>query len=517
MTIRFLGVAFLFAAVMTDLFGQQPRTGPDGGVMRLQQTSFSGGDGTADNPYQISSQADLDRLNDATVDNQTAGRYYVLTKDLTDQPYTRIIGTGDGVFQGHFDGQGHTVRVEIDLPKDNYVGLFSYVGGGTVSHLRVSGTVVGSAYVGGIVGCAEQSVLVGLVADCDVTGSTYTGGVFGAVGEACHIARSANYGTVSGGFMTGGVGGAIISHQKGCVVDRCANYGEILGDKEATGGVLGYSGQGKGNNIRCIANYGRISGERSVAGLIGNPLWNDTISYCISFGTGSTNQVGGALGNANAENVKEFYYDWQYLNSQAAYPNRMKSTAQLVGHAMESQDAESGFTADDWLFADGLLPRPLMDGEEKSERALLYATPILLSSDNSLDHITDGFMVGTANGVEWTSQRGRVVFEGVEARPVSVGADVLTARLGTYTRDFYVEVADVSSGIGTVSAGAPMVQGGVGCVVLGLPQKSQVDIYGADGTLDVRRVLPAGIHSLRVGQGIRLVHAGDKVYKVLVR
>ncbi|MDR1115371.1 MAG: hypothetical protein LBL33_04365, partial [Tannerella sp.] len=74
---------------------------------------YSGGDGTVNDPYLISTKADMEAL--ATAVNggtNYTGKYFLLTADLTG--ITTIIGLEYArPFKGNFDGGGHVLNVTI--------------------------------------------------------------------------------------------------------------------------------------------------------------------------------------------------------------------------------------------------------------------------------------------------------------------------------------------------------------------------------------------------------------------
>ena len=134
---------------------------------------------------------------------------YVLKNDIGSEtaPVTAVIS---GTFTGTFDGNGHTVWLNIS--STNNVGLFSKVGtNGTIKNVIVTGSVTGNNYVGGVVG-----VCSGIVENCGnlaaITVKTKRGG--GIVGQLAN-------GTVS----------------------NCYNGGSVS-DKTHTGALVGYSQKG---------------------------------------------------------------------------------------------------------------------------------------------------------------------------------------------------------------------------------------------------------------------------------
>lgn len=147
---------------------------------------FAGGDGSKDNPYQISNGAELaylaQQVNSEKIDSEDT--FITLTNniDLNNKAWTPI-GKSDSVFAGTFDGNGHTISgLYINITGSYspakkgrlYQGLFGCVEDGTVQNLIVTGSVtigneksVNVSYIGGIVGINDG----GKVQNCGFYGT----------------------------------------------------------------------------------------------------------------------------------------------------------------------------------------------------------------------------------------------------------------------------------------------------------------------------------------------------------
>lgn len=147
---------------------------------------FAGGDGSKDNPYQISNGAELaylaQQVNSEKIDSEDT--FITLTNniDLNNKAWTPI-GNSDSVFAGTFDGNGHTISgLYINITGSYspakkgrlYQGLFGCVEDGTVQNLIVTGSVtignkksVNVSYIGGIVGINDG----GKVQNCGFYGT----------------------------------------------------------------------------------------------------------------------------------------------------------------------------------------------------------------------------------------------------------------------------------------------------------------------------------------------------------
>ena len=125
------------------------------------------GEGTAENPYIINSDADLKALQEIVNNgNEVSGKYFRLDADIYGGNISTIGNSSDNPFKGHFDGNGHTITGLSSC-------LFGYMYG-TVKNLTlleadVKCQSVGAAlalYVGDSEGSAN-----GEISNCYVSGT----------------------------------------------------------------------------------------------------------------------------------------------------------------------------------------------------------------------------------------------------------------------------------------------------------------------------------------------------------
>ena len=161
---------------------------------------FAGGAGTVDDPYKISTGAELAYLAEKVNGGESySGEYFKLTNDIRlneqDVPtggnsWTPIGNGFDESFSGIFDGAGHVIR-GLYISDAAFPGLFGMVDG-TVQNLVVQGSVTGgneaigeSGAAGGICSTSEGEIqncgFYGKVSDS--TDMLFIGGVAG-IGNA---------------------------------------------------------------------------------------------------------------------------------------------------------------------------------------------------------------------------------------------------------------------------------------------------------------------------------------------
>ncbi|HRP03004.1 MAG TPA: GLUG motif-containing protein, partial [Candidatus Kapabacteria bacterium] len=250
------------------------------GAINALSGTYSGGDGTSGNPYQISKTADLIELANTSGD---WSKHFVQTANIAfnddssqvdwdgngtvefsgnDQYGFSPIGNSGTNFTGSYNGQNYTIsNLYIKRETTSYIGLFGRTGSGSsigslalinvyikgqynvgglsgyndgsVSGCYSSGAVSGSDYVGGLLGFNDNGSVSGCYSSGAVSGSDYVGGLVGW-----------NYGSVSGCYSSGtvsgstGVGGLVGWNMSGTVIS-------CYWDTETSGQSSSASGTGK--------------------------------------------------------------------------------------------------------------------------------------------------------------------------------------------------------------------------------------------------------------------------------
>ena len=172
------------------------------------------------------------------------------------------IGTPDNAYVGDFCGFEHTVSgLYFNDSNADYVGLFGYVGSGTVNHVGVIDSYFnGSGAVGGVVGYNEGTVEYAY-------SNSYVGGI-------------------------GCIGGVVGYNQS--TVKYAYNTGTVSGDL-GVGGVVG-SNQ---STVKYAYNTGSVSGETNVGGVAGENFDTATVTNCYFDSTVYTgNAIGADSGTA---------------------------------------------------------------------------------------------------------------------------------------------------------------------------------------------------------------------------
>ncbi len=308
-------------------------------------SSFASGSGTEDDPYIITTGAELAYLGEIDTEDLyfELGSDIILNDTSSDNWYEDANSWFYFEFYGNFDGKGYTVSGVCVNPEDTDgyedVGLFPYAEGATIMNLNVEDSyIVGCEDVGGIVGEAHDCYIYNCTFDGVVkslgfeytnsdgetitSGGGYAGGIVGYAWNDSdfnnYIEECINYGDVyTTSYDAGGIAGLISTY---VVVVGCENYGDVCGDN-CVGGIVGdangyYREDENGelakeySNIISCVNKGTVSSHSSdgyyVGGIVG---YSDIaeIMDCYNFSDiHAYSEVGGIVGYANSENTIVF-------------------------------------------------------------------------------------------------------------------------------------------------------------------------------------------------------------------
>jgi len=334
------------------------------------KAKYSGGSGTAEDPYQIATAEDLIALGETPEDYD---KHFVLTADIDLDPNlpsgkvfdkaviapTTIVCSPKGgcirmatTFTGVFDGDGHTIS-HLTITGDSILGLFGRVAyDAEVKHLGVVDvSIAGSGYaVGGLVGRNE-----GTVTHCYSTGavssiSAWPGGVGGLVGSNDGAVTTCySTGNVSGEYLVGGlvgengdmrsgditncystatvsggehVGGLVGENDRSSLAN-CYSTGAVSGTEDV-GGLAGYN---DGSATYCYSTSA-VRGESDVGGLVGSN--GGALTCCYSTGRVSDNpEVGGLVGISWGGTVAACFWDIETSGQADSDGGTGKTTAEM--------------------------------------------------------------------------------------------------------------------------------------------------------------------------------------------
>ena len=250
---------------------------PSGGAWAQTTKQPARGNGSVDNPYEISTAAELAWFRDY-VNNESQYASATLTEDIdlsefchaadaatnTEELSWDPIGNGR-MYCGTFDGNGKTIRNLYINSTIMYKGFFGYANSGSIKNITFDNAKVKNTHYNGtgiLTGAFEKCTIENIktLANCSVEGTYNTGGIAGT--GTGNISNCENRAMVNG---TNNVGG-IVGNSSDNTISSCANYGAVTGTKSNVGGMVGFFISG---TIQNCANYGDISGADYVGNQIG--------------------------------------------------------------------------------------------------------------------------------------------------------------------------------------------------------------------------------------------------------
>lgn len=274
-------------------------------------TGFAEGDGSKENPYQISSAEELAYLaklaNEeakgsfglSEADNKTAGKYYVLTKDIDLSAHLwvpigqRLESTDKGnqylgKFQGYFDGGNFTISgMKVDESETQCTaGLFgcintpindTTISNTIIKDLTISGaevivkpsTSTGESVSAGILcGSSARNIFENIKVSGKITtgnGPIFDGGMVGHSAYTTFKNCTVENVTIQSN-STNAYAGGFVGHSDECVFEQCEVNAAINGTTSTLGGFAGLMQASTARN--CEAS-GSINGTWSLGGFVG--------------------------------------------------------------------------------------------------------------------------------------------------------------------------------------------------------------------------------------------------------
>lgn len=429
--------------------------------------TFAGGDGTAQNPYQISTAEELTLLSKLLSDRETGKEYYeanyVLTTDivlndvsseewyLEENVYSwNPIGRGIE-FEGIFDGNGFTIyglyiNTNHDGEKDTYdeeYGLFGALYG-TVKNLNME-----NAYVS----LSGNSANVGTIA-----GYMY----FDAKIESCNVnAILESYDCHMGG---------IVGTMSNGILENCEFNGSITQIKENTssilGGIVGYS---HGDIINCM-NYGNISYSatnidcaggivgRTDEGQISNCRNEGRLSCAMDEEIGLT-RAGGIAGLISISNIggEDMSRGVTVINCQNNAVVEGSYRAGGIAGMVNNDNSSYGITIENCVNNGNIVARDIMggvigfitcDGKHTENYNICVKNCV---NNTDLEGRMPGGIIGS-----FIPEKGKIVITGCNNIGDISGTDLYAAGIVAYMNvlfepDFQVEISDCEN-IGAISS-----------------------------------------------------------------
>ena len=280
----------------------------------------------------------------------------------------------------------------------------------------------------------------------DITGSYYIGGITGYISAAnTSVTNCWNAGNVTASASrTGGIVGSV---GYSIEISNCFNTGDITSTSATQGATLASSGYAIGGiagfsaaKMTDVYNTGTITGVSRVGGIIGSSYRSQSVYTSLerAYSAGKINApadtCGNIIGNSLINNglvwnsnchIADTYFLAEN-NAVADSLDRDSISTGLTHAQLASLDlGENWIAGDDYTY-------PLISSLADNDYAKAHAAAVIPAEGDSYSSITQGFNVGTPDGVVWTASPDVVEFNGnvVTFSATCQGTLTLTATAG---------------------------------------------------------------------------------------
>lgn len=321
----------------------------------LGDMSFLSGDtgkGTAEEPYQISTKAQLMGLavlaahdmtiseGDGTWPGEYEGACFQLTRNIdlggTEwmpvgfyQTEAEMPGGQIHAFRGNFDGNGKIVsNFRINAPNWDHIGFFGAIEDSEIKNLtlRPSNVLTGKDMVGLLAGSAKNSRIYNVTVSGALKASGTAGGVAGEITEGTVLENlTADHVAIDSGrekeTFTGGITGRAADS---VIVDCTVNTGDSLSTRLAgggfVGGITGFQNSTGLFNVHVMGTVGG-NGSQAIGGITGKYA-SGKIKVARFEGTVASSGLGSASREGTFIGTREQGFHFRYgtgAGADAAY------------------------------------------------------------------------------------------------------------------------------------------------------------------------------------------------------
>ena len=379
-----------------------------------------------------------------------------------------------------------------------------------------TGRVIGRYKVAGIVGELLGDNDLALVENCHNTGDilsrdeedAYAGGIVGS-GE-CNILDSWNSGKVmSFGGAFGGVAGSLEGSHP--TLERCFNVGNVESltiDGNASENAIHAGGLvGDGNpTVKSCYNFGTISAYDYAAGLVGCPSSGDDVaetakvSYSYTAAKVSVAKADGewamTIGKSEEESAVGVQASNVYFDTSFGNASEQDNIIDGVNGVTTRQLTQLELGED---FSTAVATYPSLVKQADNEVNSFYVATVLFAENESASNVLNDFLVGTPNGVAWSSSDNLIV-EGnnVRLNNEAVGENAtLTVTAGNLHRTYELVINNVHTGItdtryGSTSVAARVYYDAAGRIIANPSDAEGIVIEKTiyeDGRISTRKVV----------------------------
>ena len=310
-------------------------------------------------PVMASAEEAAEPVSIASLDEITdMNGSYKLSGDIT---VTEPLGSSSNKFNGTFDGDGHTVTINIEK-NDSNVGMFAYLDTNAV----VKNFVVDTATVtntsgtatGAIAGTSKGTISDIRVKEIAVTGMEKTGGLVGVLESGATLTRCCiDSGTVKKGNTSDSPFGGLVGENSGTVSLSSAGVtmdhsgARSYGSYDYNGGIVGRNEAYNAIITDCYFNGSFLEGSTTsyrIGGICGDNYSGKVINCYFSGSLVSKANTQNAISNSSTTNC--YYLDTSFTSSTS---NGTKTTAEEFASLAAAlgtnwEDGTDGFPVLSW-------------------------------------------------------------------------------------------------------------------------------------------------------------------------
>src|SRR5574344_1837160 len=320
------------------------------------------GNGTQENPYQLSTSTDLVTLSNWVNDgNKCTGQYFILTNDINMKgiSFNPIGKDNSTYFSGYIDGQYHKIS-NLTVNGTTYVGLFGYIDISNwnlpypyIKNLGITNSIfTGTSYVGSIVGyCRLSSMKECYSTNCNISGGWNIWNLF-----------------IYGGTSIGGLIGEINNVSSNTeVITQCYTNNDSISGVNYIGGIVGHS------HVNISYCY-----STSILNQINYSAWNMEHTQPISVADGGIISNCFYLDDWSYDNQAASYYQYHFINTLHTVQGTHQSKEQLKNTTQYLISHDTQFTYDNFNQNNGY---PILKGEIAHRTITIIGNAIVKTND----------------------------------------------------------------------------------------------------------------------------------------
>jgi len=229
--------------------------------------AFSGGNGSTESPYKISTCSDL-----VEIANDLGSNYELANSINCDGQTVAPIGSEGSPFIGSLDGKGYTISNITYVENASKMGIFGVTDGATITNMFLDNIYYGGQTdIGLVVGYASSTTIskIGVMNSTVEGTSLHTGALVGYLGGSTIEKSYAVNTTVTGGAIVGGLVGKAVGPSG---VGNSYFQGTVNANVEV-GGITGGAGPGPAYVQKSYADVIFTAAGSDVVGTVGGGAW----------------------------------------------------------------------------------------------------------------------------------------------------------------------------------------------------------------------------------------------------